>query len=184
MQVLLLFAYCFLSWSNSFVAAWLAWATSLHLHSNTHLEVECPDGNDWKPSQTLLGMDFFSPPLFLHFAFPPTKPNTLHSSCHHAKCLPFDGISTLELGRVAVCIGCDFCEFQVKPMLQLTRGQFCSISTLGMGPHCLSVAVSTWLVATCLSHKGTRRFKHVLWCVYLQFGGRRVFGMNCCTYRI
>lgn len=52
-----------------------------------------------------------------------------------------------------MCIGCDFCEFQVKPMLQLTCGQFCSISTLGMGPRCLSVAVSTWLVATCLLHK-------------------------------
>lgn len=105
------------------------------------------------PHKHIWGWIFFSPPLFLLFAFPPTKPSTLHSSCHHAKCLPFDGISTPELGRVAVCIGCDFCEFQVKPMLQLTCGQFCSISTLGMGPRCLSVAVSTWLVATCLLHK-------------------------------
>lgn len=170
------------------MAAWLALATSLHSHPNNHLEVERPDGNDWKPSQTLVRTDYFFSPLFLLFAFPPTKPNTLHSSCHHANCLPFDGTSSPELGRVGVCMGCDFCEFQVKPMLQLTRGQFCSMSTLrpqlGMGPRCFPVAVSTWLVATCLSHKVQARFNHVLRCVYLQFGGRRVFGMNCCTYRI
>lgn len=131
--------------------------------------------NPLKHTNKLVGTGyFFFLSLFLLFAFPPTKPNTLHSSCHHAKCLPFDGISTPELGRVGVCMGWDFCEFRVKPTLQLTRGQFCSISTfrpqLGMGPRCFSVAVSTWLVATCLSHKVQARFKHVLWCVYLQFG--------------
>lgn len=141
------------------------------------------------PHKHLWGQFFF--PLFFSFlsSLPP-KPNTLHSSCHQAKHLPFDGISTPEHGRVGVCMGCDFCEFQVKPMLQLPCGQFCSISIfrpqLGMGPCCFSVAVSMWLVATCLSHKIQARFTHVLWCVcvYLQFGGRRVFGMNCCTYRI
>lgn len=49
--------------------------------------------------------------LFLLFVCPPPKPNALCSSCHHAKHLPFDGISIPELGRVGVCVGCDFVNF-------------------------------------------------------------------------
>lgn len=129
MQVLLLFAYCFISWSNSFVAAWLALATSLHLHPNTHFEVERPNGNDWKPSQTLAGTSYF----FSHFSFLPSLPpsQTLYippaimKSVSHLRAFPL-----LSLGGSGVCMGCDFCEFQVKPMLQLSWGQFCSILAL------------------------------------------------------
>lgn len=132
---------------------------------------------------------FFLFPLFFSFlpSLPPSQtlyiPPATMPSVSHLMALP-----VLTLGGLVCARAVIFCEFQVKPMLQLTCGQFCSMSTLrpqlGMGPRCFPVAVSTWLVATCLSHKVQARFKHVLWCVYLQFGGRRVFGMNCCTYRI
>lgn len=59
------------------MAAWLALATSWHSHPDTHLEVDCPDGNDWKPSQTLVGTVFF-PPSFSPFCLPSPPSQTLY----------------------------------------------------------------------------------------------------------
>lgn len=183
MQVLLLFAYCFLSQSNSFVAAWLALATSLRSRPTTHLEVECPDGNDSKPSQTLVGRGYF---FFLFFSFLPSLPpshthyipRAIMPSISHLMAFPLLSLGGSVCARAAV-----FVNPKWSPCCSSHGGSFALLALSGHswgGDH----AAFLWLVATCLSHKVQARFKHVLWCVYLQFGGRRVFGMNCCTYRI
>lgn len=174
--MLLLFAYyCFLFKSNLCTAACLALAmlpAGFLLLAPRHPPWR---GLSWwqvaiteTPHKHLWGSI-----VCLFFSFLSSLPQAKHATCSfditqsisHLMAFPF-----LELGRVGVCMGQDFCDFQVKCVLWHTRVNFClsafSGSSWGTTPlfrsckhmACSNLAIAQGLNVSCgvLTIQGTQ----------------------------
>ena len=172
MRAQLLFAYCFLFQSNFCRAARLALATlpagSLPLAPTPISRWTVLMATAENPHKHLWGQAAF--PVILLFVFPPPSqtlylllPPAIAQSVSHLMALPF-----LSLGG-SVCIWAMI--FVISRWNPCCDSRVCIFAyqhfQAAAGDHtAFSVAVSTWLAATWLSHKVQARFKRVLWCTY------------------
>lgn len=141
---------------------------SRHTHRDTHLEADSPDGDNWKPSQTLLGIRVFFPPVFLRFAYPPPSqilcvlfPPAIRPSISLLMASQFLSLGGSVCARAMIsvisrwnpCCDSGVCSFAYQ------------LSQAAAGDHPASpAAVSMWLVATWLPRKARVRLRRVLGC--------------------